>query len=432
MTLHDLKNLRIAILGLGREGSSILNFLKDKGITPEIALDRCKPHEEIERTFLDKGVRVRYGDDYLDDLDGYDLIFRSPGIPRLHPKLLAVKDQAKISSSTRLFFDLCPCRIIGVTGTKGKTTTSTLIYEIIRSSGRHVLLGGNVGEPALNLLEGLDGESLAVLEMSSFQLQDMTVSPHIAVLLNVTHDHIDLHHSFKAASHDSYEEYVAAKQQIIAHQKPEDFAVLSEALPATYQKIGAGRKIIARQSDAKAFSTKLIGEHNLANIAAAAAVAAILEIPESMVKDAIGNFEPVQHRLKIVSAARGVTYVDDSASTDIDSSMAAIDAFPGRIIIILGGSDKNLDYGPLGKKIVSENKVKGVIAVGQVGPLIIDSLKGYQGKILTGAKSMREIVDQANSLAESGDIVLLSPAAASFDMFKDAKDRGDQFIKLVR
>lgn len=432
MNIESLRGKRIGLLGLGREGLATFRFLIKNGIVPDAVMDKAEPSTEVIDLLSENGVKTVFGDQYLEGLERFDLIFRSPGIPRLHPKLARLPNQESITSQTRLFFDLCPAKIIGVTGTKGKTTTSTLIYEIIRASGKHVLLGGNVGEPALNLIDGLDKDSIAVLELSSFQLQDLTKSPEIAVLLNVTHDHVDDKHTFKAASHDSLEEYIAAKQRIILHQGKEDFAVLSEQLPESYLTIGEGKKIIAKAQDARRFSTKLIGAHNLSNIAAAASVAKILEIPEQIVGQAIENFEPIQHRLKVVSINEGITYVDDSASTDVDSSLAAIDAFPGPLIMILGGSDKNLDYMPLGEKIRSSGKVKGVVVIGQVGERILETLKGFTGKISTGAKDMREIVEQAKSMASPGDIVLLSPAAASFDMFKDAKDRGDQFINLVR
>lgn len=432
MTLDDLRDKKIALVGLGREGMSTLRFLLSKGIKPVAALDQKLPENTVGEFLKQSKVELLTGSGYLENLNGYDVLFRSPGVPRLHPKLLSFPIQENVYSLTKLFFDLCPAKIVGITGTKGKTTTSTLIHEIIKKSGGYSLLGGNVGEPALNLLDNLTPDAIAVLEMSSFQLQDLNKSPNIAVVLNVTHDHIDDKHSFKPATHDSYDEYMAAKQQILAHQTPEDFAVLSDALPEEWAKIGPAKKIIARAVDGAIYKSKLVGRHNNANISAAAAVAKLLGINQADLRDAIEDFEPVSHRLKIVSVNEGVTYVDDSASTDVDSSIAAIDSFDSNIVLILGGSDKSLDYNPLGEKIKSEGKVKAVVVVGQVTERILAALGGYKGKVLTGAKSMSEIVEQAKSAAESGDIILLSPAAASFDMFKDAKDRGDQFIKFVR
>lgn len=424
MNLDFLKDKKIAILGLGTEGRSALQFLIAHGISPRAAHDLSSEVSPDTESLLDENnVVFISGQDYLDNLEQYDYLFRSPGVPRLSAELVAFPRQENILSVTKLFFQICPCPIIGVTGTKGKGTTSSLIQSILKAAGKDVYLGGNIGEPPLDFYSKLDSESLVVLELSSFQLQDLSVSPHIAVVLNITQDHLD--------HHRSVEEYRDAKLSIIKHQKPDDFAVVSDLLPDPISLVGLGKKIIFHQKDGDGYKTKLLGAHNKYNIAAAVKTVEILEIRPDIVREAVAEFEGLKHRLQVVSKRGGITFVNDSFSTNIDTTVAAIDSFQSPLVLILGGSDKGLDYVELGRKIVSSSHIKGIVLVGQVADKVEGVLSGYSGTVLKGASTMSEIITQALSISTQGDTVLLSPASASFGMFKNYKDRGDQFIKAV-
>ncbi len=424
MTIDELKNLKVAILGFGKEGQATFNYLKKHDVNIAAVLDANEIKEDDTAKL--EGVPKIIGANYLDNLNEFDIIFRSPGVPRLHPKLLAFKDQTMVYSQTKLFFDLCSAPIVAVTGTKGKTTTSSLIYEIISASGKKTFLGGNIGEPMLNFVDEANPDSIVVLEVSSFQAQDLHESPHVGVILNVTHDHLD-DGTFRAASHQSDEEYLKAKAQLIANQTEDDFAILHPDLGEIFTKSGKGKKLILNPADAAAYKSKLLGNHNRENIGAAILACRSLGIDEESIQKGITNFSGVPQRLQVVTEIGGVTYVNDSASTNPDSTIAAIHSFEKGVILIVGGSEKGLDYSELGHQIASCSQVKAMVAIGQVAQKIISAAAGFQGQILTGAKDMSEIVAQARSLAELGDVVLLSPAAASFDMFLNSKDRGQQF-----
>lgn len=409
----DLNNKKIAILGFGVEGQAVAEYLKKKNIPLAAILDQ------------------KENPNYLDNLSDYDVIFRSPGVPRNHPKLLAYPNQENIYSMTKLFFDLCPCPIISVTGTKGKTTTTSLIYEIIKASGKKTFLGGNIGKPLLEFVDDLDAESVAVVEMSSFQAQDLQKSPHVGVILNVTHDHLD-DGTFRPASHTTQDEYLRAKAQMIANQGPEDFAVLHYELGEIFTKSGQGKKIIFKPEDAAGYETKLLGQHNLENISAAVHAAQAFGIPEGVIKQAVAEFKGVPQRLEVVAEKNGIKFVNDSASTNPDSTIAAIKAFDSNLVLIIGGSDKQLDYTDLCKLIIKSPHIKALVVIGQIQGLILSAVQGYKGQVLTGATNMQEIITQALSVTKPGDTILLSPAAASFGMFKHSKDRGQQFNDIVQ
>jgi UDP-N-acetylmuramoylalanine--D-glutamate ligase len=429
--MPQFNDKKIAILGFGQEGQATFEYFGKTQIKVAAVLD-AKPElsPDLKSKLNEAGVDYIGGENYLDHLPEYEVIFRSPGIPRLHPKLLAYPDQEAIYSVTKLFFDLCPCPIIAVTGTKGKTTTASLMTEMLKTAGKKVFLGGNIGRPPLSFLNELTSDSVVVLELSSFQTQDLHKSPKVGVILNVTQDHLD-DGTFRAASHSTQDEYLRAKAQLIAHQTEDDFAVLHPALGEIFRNAGQGKKIIINPGKYKNWERQLLGEHNLENIAAAAAACSAFGIPEEFLRTGVAAFTGVAQRLQVVGQKNGVKYVNDSASTNPDSTIAALISFAENIILIVGGSEKGLDYAPLGKKILELPNVKAIIAIGQIAPRILAAIKGFNGTILTGAADMKEIMKQANSVATSGDIVLLSPAAASFGMFENSKDRGNQFNKAV-
>lgn len=412
--LENFTDKKVAIVGMGVNNQKLAEFF-----------DKHKIKYEVIESWVTNS-------DLVGKLDQFDVIFRTPGLPYLSHAVQQAKSKGvEISSQTKLFFDLCPAKIIGITGTKGKGTTSSLIAHILEMAGEKVWLAGNIGRDPFEFLEYIHPEDYVVLELSSFQLQDLHKSPHIAVVLNITADHLDESGTYSRSAHASIQEYFDAKLQIITYQTEKDFAVLSHLLPDRVKHIGKGTKIIFTPEDAKDYEHKLLGKHNLENIAAAAAVGKILKIRETIIKKAVSEFKGLPHRLQIVSKFKEITYVDDSVSTNEDSTIAAIQAFHTPLILILGGSSKGLDYQKLGETIIKSENLKGLVVIGEESPKILNAVKGFEGIVLTGAKNMAEIMKQAKSIAVAGDTVLLSPAAASFDMFKNYKDRADQFIAEI-
>ena len=406
-------NNKIAILGYGLEGQDAEKYFKDLG-------------DEV--TILDK----KFDENYLKNLDDFNIVVRSPGVYRYLPEIVKAEENGvKITSSLKIFFDNCPGNIIGVTGTKGKGTTSTLIYEILKNAGKDVYLVGNIGKPYLELLPKLTKNSFVIMELSSFQLIDLTKSPHIAVVLNITLDHMDWH--------KSKEEYVEAKKNIVSHQSPDDFAILNEEYETSKSFVEAakGKTVFFSKTELEQkYKENLLlrGEHNLENIAAAVAATKIVGIDEETILETVRSFKGLEHRLELVDTIEGIAFYNDSFATGPQPTIAAINSFTEPETLILGGSDKGLDYQELMREIEKKENIKNLILIGDVGNKIADTLKGYtfQGNVINmGYSSMEEIVKKAFETTPRGGIVILSPAAASFDMFKDYKDRGNQFKNSV-
>lgn len=413
--ISDLTNKKIAIAGMGVNNRALASYLRSKSIRFDV-IDNWSSLEEL-----------------TEKLRGFEIIFRTPGLPFSSPPIQELlKSGTVVSSQTKLFFDLCPAPIIGVTGTKGKGTTASLIAGMIETQGKNTAwLAGNIGKDPFEFLDRIKPTDLVILELSSFQLQDLDKSPHIAVVLNITRDHIDESKTAIRATHYSFDEYFSAKSRILINQSPSDFAVLSSKLPESLKNLGLGKKIITDPKDAEGYETKLLGRHNLENIAAAMAVAKILGISQSTVRQAVASFESLPYRLQVLGTFNGIRYVNDGFSTNIESAMAAVESMEKDVILIAGGFNKQLDFTSLGELIKNSSKVKGVVAIGQEAPKIIKALEGFGEKILTGARDMKEIVDQAESLALSGSTILFSPGTSSFDMFANEKDRSEQFTKEV-
>ncbi|MEK7536868.1 MAG: Mur ligase family protein [Patescibacteria group bacterium] len=410
--LKQEENKKIAVLGLGREGRATLNFFKKNKIKAE-ALD------------------AKFDRNYINKLKKYNLIFRTPGFPRLHPKLLAAeKNGAAISSHIKLFFDLCPAKIIGVTGTKGKTTTALLIYQILKTKYKNsVFVAGNLGKPALDILSKLNKKSLVILELSSFQLQDLDKSPHIAVITNITIDHLDPSGKFGPATHQTAKEYFDAKVNIIKYQSAKDFAVINPSLKNKIKKTGRGKKIYPNPLF---FQTKLRGLYNLKNIALAIQVGKTLKVPEKNILKAVKNFKGVEHRLKFIKKINGVSFYNDSAATNPDATLAALKSFNEPIHLILGGSDKGLNYQKLAGYISKSKNVKSVMLIGQLKNKIYRIFKPRLEFQVKKIKSLKTAVLTAFKNTAKNEVVLLSPGAASFDMFESYAERGEKFKKLVR
>jgi len=419
---------------LGKFGVLLESEVQFVGFGPKVAiLGYGLEGQDAEKYFRARGAQIaildqKFDKDYLKNLDEYDSVVRSPGVYPYKPEL----KKAKLTTPIQIFFDNCRGKIIGVTGTKGKGTSATLIFQILKKAGKDVYLAGNIGKPYLELLSVINHQSCVVLELSSFQLIDMTKSPHIAVVLNITSDHLDWHKDQK--------EYVNAKKNIVKHQSASDYVVINEEYVTPKSFVGQSKaKVVffSKKSLEKKYQEKLLlrGKHNLENIAAAVTVARILKVKDSVILDTVRNFKGLEHRLELVKEVKGVTFYNDSFATGPQPTIAAIRSFDQPVTLILGGSSKGLSYGGLGKEVAASKQIKKVIIIGQIGPEIIKSLNqaGYKGSIINlKQRSMKRIVDNAFRNTPRGGVVLLSPAAASFDMFANYKDRGNQFKEAVR
>lgn len=428
--------MRIAILGFDLEGRANYDYFKARGHNITI----CDQNPAV---VVPRDADAKLGPSYLDDLDQFDLLVRTPGLPPAKILEASPGVTQKITSGTNEFFAKCPTRnIIGVTGTKGKGTTSSLITKILEAAGKTVHLAGNIGMPALQLLPKVQADDWVVLELSSFQLSDLHYSPHIAVCLMVVPEHLNWHYNF--------EDYSNAKRYIFASQSKDDIAIylgtdlnstkLSEASTGKripfFKKPGArvvGERIVIGNTDiCRTYELKLIGRHNWQNVCAAITAAWQVTKDVSAIKSAVTNFTGLEHRLEFVRQVDGVDYFDDSFGTAPQTAIVALESFDQPKVIILGGSDKGANYGELAVAVM-QNNVREVITIGDTGHSIAEALKLVGFKNITdGANNMTEIVEQAQAAAKPGDVVLLSTASASFGLFKDYKDRGNQFKNAVK
>lgn len=428
--------MKIAILGFGLQGQSAYEYWRsDNQITI------C---DENEKLGLPDGVQRQLGPSYLHKLESYDLIVRSPSIypgdivAANSPKILE-----KVTSVTNEFFKVCPSKnIVGVTGTKGKGTTSTLIAKMLEADGRRVHLGGNIGTPPLDLLkDDIKTDDWAVLELANFQLIDIKYSPYIAICLMVAPEHLDWH--------ANSEEYITAKSQLFRYQTDSDYAIYyaNSELSRRIASSGVGRKIaymaspgatvtdgnivIDNQIICPASEVKLLGKHNLQNICAA--ITAVWKVTQNIdaIRSVVSSFSGLEHRLELVRELDGVRYYNDSFGTTPETATVAIQSFTEPEVVILGGSDKGADYTELAE-VVAKANVRQVLLIGEQAERIKSALNaaGFTNTI-RGGSTIEEIVSTAHSQAQSGDVVLLSPACASFDMFSNYEDRGKQFKKAV-
>lgn len=454
----DFKKKKVAILGFGVEGESSVRFFVAEGATVTV-LDK-KSKEEIDQAvqgeLTARGVEWQVGEGYLDNLEAFDLVVRSPGV-KLDKKITdSLPENIILTSQLQLFFDLCPCPVIGVTGTKGKGTTSSLIYEMLKNSDKDAYIGGNIGKPPLDFLNTLTHQSITILEMSSFQLQDVHTSPHIAVMLMTVPEHMDYHTDMP--------EYVDAKRNILRFQKDSDFAVINRDYPPTHEsdiftdgqvfyvtrerdsliqgcfvkenavwiRRGEVEKKIIDVKDIK-LPGSLIGGHNLENVCAAVMVVTLLGVNKENIVSVLQTFAGLEHRLEFVREVAGVRYFDDSFSTTPETAIAAIEAFKEPEILILGGSSKKSDFTELGRVIRDAKNIKAIIGIGEEWPKIKSQVISSKSQVvlIEGAKDMRTVVVAAAKIAKPGDVVLLTPACASFDMFKNYKERGEKFKEQV-
>lgn len=429
--------MKIAIVGYGLQGQSAYNYWR----SPDNEITVCDRDEGLE---LPEDVSRQLGVYYLHRLGRFDLIVRSPSV---HPQDIVTQNSidilSKVTTVTNEFIRVSPSRnIVGVTGTKGKGTTSSLIAKMLEAAGITVHLGGNIGIPPLDLLKNdIEPEDWVVLELANFQLVDLQVSPHIAVCLMVVPEHLDWHLNT--------DEYYNSKSQLFCHQTSDDFAIYygknenskriasaGNACKVPYMdKPGAvvenGNIAIDGQIVCQTSEVNLLGSHNLEN--ACAAVTAVWKITQNIeaMKQVLKTFAGLEHRLELVRELDGVKYYDDSFGTTPETAIVAMQAFNEPKILILGGSDKGASYYELAQAIKNDN-VRKVLLIGDQADHIQDALveAGYND-FMPGGDNMSEIVNTACSLAQTGDVVLLSTGCASFGMFKNYKDRGEQFQATI-
>lgn len=449
----NFKGKKTAVIGIGVEGISSAKFLLGKGVSVTI-LDK-KTKDKIDKKYLTEakklGAKLILGEKYLDDLSSYSFIVRSPGVKLNTQEIKDVLESgANVTSQIKIFLDLCPSPVIGVTGTKGKGTTSSLIYEMLKKEGRDAYLGGNIGVPPLDFLDKLNEQSVVVLELSSFQLQDLKKSPHIGVVLMVTSEHLDYHKDL--------EEYIDSKRNLLKFQSKDDFAVINMDYLASREsdiqtngqiyQISRGDetrkgcfiregKVVISLAEGR-FDRKVIdvvktsdiilpGVHNLENVCAATMASYLAGVSVKNIAEVLKTFKGLEHRLELVREVRGVKYYDDSFSTTPETAIAAINAFKNPEILILGGSSKRSDFKELGRVIRDAENIKAIIGIGEEWIRIKFELPNLQIPIVEGLKNMHDIVKEASKIADEGDVVLLTPACASFGMFKNYKDRGEKF-----
>lgn len=447
----------MAVLGLGREGLDLVKFLVGQKAEVTV-LDKNPANKLGENYLVAKKLKAKFilGAEYLNSLVDFEVVFRSPGVSLQTPELKSAKKRGVvISSAIKLFFELCPAKIVGITGTKGKSTTTSLIFHLLKQGRRRVFMAGNIGESPLHLLKKLRPADTVVLELSSFQLEDMEMSPKVAVLLSVVPEHLDRHKTFK--------KYLAAKQNIYLHQGKSDWLVTSKDFPITrlaarsakgqvfpysVNKVlprglyVAKREIIfrhlktgKRQLVAPLADIKLMGEHNLQNVLPAIGVALISNLSAKTIRTALTKFQALKHRLEPIREKGNVVFVDDSLGTTPEAAAAAVKSFAWRdTAIILGGVYKGGSLKPL-VKTLAEGPVKLVVLIGESQKTFARAIQRYAPKVAVkkcGKDFEKAIMEAYKSVKAKGGAVVLSPACASFDMFKDAYDRGEQYVKIVK
>lgn len=451
---ENLKNKKIAIIGLGVSNIPLIDYLHD--FQAKITVFDKRNEEKIDKGVLEKienyKISKNFGENYLSNLKDFDIIFKSPSCRPDLPEIEAeVKRGAILTSEIEKVLELAPCKIIAVTGSDGKTTTTSLIYEIVKQKYK-AYLGGNIGIPLFTKIKEMQPEDIVVLELSSFQLMTMKQSPDIAVVTNVTPNHLDIH--------KSYEEYIEAKKNIFLNQNEDNTLVLNydNEITKSFAKTAKSKVIFfsskekiengviyddgiikisedgLRRHLLKLKDTHLRGTHNAENICAAVAATKDLVQIEDQI-NAIKGFEGVPHRIEFVREINGSKWYNDSIASSPTRTIAGLNSFDEEIVLIAGGYDKHLDYEPIAKPIL--DKVKTLILLGQTSGKILNAVKEKQGELgikidIFKVDTLEEAVEKAKMEAKPNQVVLFSPASASFDMFKNFEERGNKFKELVK
>ncbi len=439
---NALKDKRIAVLGLGVSNQPLVKLLLSYGCTV-IGCDRTENPDDAVLDLEKSGAVLRLGERYLDGLEA-DIVFRTPGMHPQTPALVALREKGtKITSEMEVFFELCPCKIIAVTGSDGKTTTTTLISEMLKAAGKTVWLGGNIGTPLLPVCRQMQAEDYAVVELSSFQLMDMERSADVAVVTNLAPNHLDVHKDMQ--------EYIDAKKNIFAYQNADGKLILNKDNEITDAFAGNGEifKFSRRKKTdvwcdgtvifrgdtpvMKAEDILLPGVHNIENYMAAMLAVEGL-VPDAIICQVAKTFGGVEHRIELVRVKDGVKFYNDSIASSPSRTMAGLRSFTQKVILIAGGYDKNIAFDELGPEICRHTKavfLNGATAgkIRQAVEACPEYTKG--APLLTDCGDFASAVKAAAEAAEPGDVVLMSPASAAFDQFKNFMERGKFYKKQI-
>ncbi|MBL7064820.1 MAG: UDP-N-acetylmuramoyl-L-alanine--D-glutamate ligase [Anaerolineae bacterium] len=454
----NLSGRKVVILGLARQGTALARFLAQVGAEVTVSDRQGEAALADYLTELaDLPIRYVLGEHPLSLLDKADLLCLSGGVPVDVPIVVEAQRRGiPLSNDAQLFLEHCLAPVIGITGSAGKTTTTALVGEMCRVAGMRTWVGGNIGNPLIADLDEIGPDDWVVMELSSFQLEVMTVSPHVAAVLNITPNHLDRHKTMDA--------YVAAKRNIVAHQKSEDFALLgyddadtralaletaahllwfsggAEVEDGAFKtngeltlRLGGVDRVICQASE-----VQLRGRHNLLNVLAACALAGVAGAPVEAMQRVVATFTGVEHRLELVRELNGVQWYDDSIATAPERSLAALRSFEEPIMLLAGGRDKKLPWDEFAAETV--RRVYHLVTFGEAGPMIArvveerlsaDPPLSLPLEGVTQVETLEEAVEVAARLARPGEVVLLSPGGTSFDAFRDFAERGDRFKELV-
>lgn len=448
--IEYLEKKHLLILGFGMEGQSTYHYIrKHLPGKPLVIADR-DPNLENRIMFLhnDTNLSLISGEAYIRSLDSFDVVIKSPGV-----LLDSNGRKATITSQTDMVMQLFRKQVIGITGTKGKSTTSSLLYHILQRAGKEVVLVGNIGIPPFDLIDHWNDQTTVIYELSSHQLQEVTLSPHISILLNLYQEHLDHYPSFEA--------YQSTKLAIIRYQQADDFAVINgdderiachvKTIRLPSRQYGFSAKSKSQQgcsllpegiirfsdngesSDFFTDKTSLKGEHNRMNMMAAVCASKIINIPDHHIQAGLDTFQGLAHRMEYLGLFHGIHYYNDSIATVPEATMHAIEALHNVDTLILGGFDRGIDYQEL-VRFLMDSSVTNLIFIGEAGERIkrMFPVQASEAKRLLSAKDLTEVVQLAMALTRKNTICLLSPSAASYGMFKDFKERGDSFRELVK
>jgi UDP-N-acetylmuramoylalanine--D-glutamate ligase len=446
--MADLNNKRVLVVGLGKSGVASARFLKAQGA--RVTVSDAKSVDDLGDqipVLLDEGITVETGGHGERTFHEQDLIVVSPGVPVGAPLLEQARAMgARVIGEIELAAQYLPGPVVAITGSNGKTTTTSLVGEILANAGLPTQVGGNIGTPAISLVAHARPDSVTVLEVSSFQLETIeTFRPRVAMVLNVTPDHLDRHRTMDA--------YVAAKARIFENQSANDFAVLNADDPICVKMAAGIRSEVfwfSRQKEVKqgawvrdgklmfrdatqqhevmlASEIPLKGAHNSENVLAACCAGALLQCPPQKIRQAVRDFKAVEHRLEFVATIRGVDYYNDSKATNVDATIKALESFPANIHLILGGKDKGSDYAVLNDLL--KRRVRRVYTIGAAAAKIESQIQGAE---VVHAETLENALRKANAAAVPGDVVLLAPACSSFDQFRSYEHRGQVFKEIVQ
>ena len=449
---ENIKGKRVAIIGLGVSNLPLIKYFND--LDCEVVAFDNRDLEKIEKDTINKleeyNCKYYTGQNALDDLKGFDYIFRSPSARPDKPEFLAeIERGAVLTTEIEQVLELSPSHIIGITGSDGKTTTTSMIYQILKNAGKRCFLGGNIGTPLFTEIKDMMPDDYVVLELSSFQLMNMKKSPEIAVITNITPNHLDIH--------KDYQEYIDAKKTIFINQDENGILVTNKdnELTKDFDKEAKGhiryfsthylKDTYILENDFITYNKEKIidtrnlllkGSHNYLNICTALnTIKDYINVSNEQLQKIIEKINPVHHRLEYIRTINNVKWYNDSASTTPDKALAGINAFKEKIVLIAGGYDKNISYEPLAKPIA--NKVSKLILFGETKNKIYNEIMKLPKELLENLQiyildTLEEVVEIASKVSEEGEVVLFSPASASFDMFQNAYQRGDLFKELVK